>query len=165
VGGRRTTRTDAETIAPAIERLLAGLARRRFGEIEPSPLTTTQQIMLAIVVEDGPLRLRDLARRIGTTPATATRSTDALEIAGLVERKTDPTDGRGVLVGATPKGRRTQRKAHATLVTVLERMLDQMDLRNRERFISLMSDVLDVVEETDRELRPGAASAAAPRVA
>ena len=109
--------------------------------------------MLAIVVEDGPLRLRDLARRIGTTAATATRSTDALESAGLVERQTDPADGRGVLVRATRKGRSTQRKTRATLVILLERMLDQMGPSDRKRFIALMSDVLELVEETDRELQ------------
>ena len=127
--------------------------------MEPSPLTTTQQIMLAIVVDNGPLRLRELARRIGTTAATATRSTDALEEAGLVERQTDPTDGRGVLVAATAKGRRTQRKQHAILVTLLERMLDQMDAPHRERFIVLMTDLLELVEETDLDLRGEPATA------
>jgi DNA-binding MarR family transcriptional regulator len=73
------------------------------------------------VVDDGPLRLRALAGRIGTTAATATRSTDALEAQGLVKRQADPSDGRGVLVGATRKGRRVRRESHAQLVILLGR--------------------------------------------
>ena len=79
-------REDAERISPAIERLLMALIRGRFGDMEPSPLSFTQQIALAHVADEGPLRLRSLARLIGTTAATATRTTDALEAAGLVER-------------------------------------------------------------------------------
>ena len=158
-----TAQVDAERIAPAVQRLLMGLLRRRLGSTPPSPFTLTQQIALIVVVQDGPIRLRDLARRIGTTPATATRSTDALEAASLVERRTDPLDGRGVLVAATPLGRRTEREAHRNLVVLLDRMLEQMDASARERFVTLMTGLLEVVEESDRQL--DASNAAGSRVA
>ena len=147
----RPTCQEAEEIAPAIEHLLQELARRRFGEMEPSPLTITQQIALAIVVDDGPLRLRALAGRIGTTAATATRSTDALESQGLVKRQADPSDGRGVLVGATRKGRRVRRESHAQLVILLGRLLEQLDPAERERFVELMTDLYELVQTFERQ--------------
>jgi DNA-binding MarR family transcriptional regulator len=140
----------ADSIAPAVERLLMSLVRRRFGEMEPSPLTTTQQIALAIVVDDGPLRLRALARRIGTTAATATRSTDALEAHGLVVRQADPSDGRGVLVCATRTGRSVRRESHWQLVVLLERLLEQLSPDDRQRFVALMSDLYDLVDASER---------------
>jgi DNA-binding MarR family transcriptional regulator len=143
------TYADAEGIAPAVERLIMGLARRRFGEMEPSPLTTTQHIALVHVVDDGPLRLRALAERIGTTAATATRSTDALEGHGLVKRATDPSDGRGVLVRATRKGRQFRRDSHEQLVILLERLLAQLHPDDRSRFIALMTDLYDLVEASE----------------
>jgi DNA-binding MarR family transcriptional regulator len=139
------TSADARNIAPAVERLLVELARRRFGEMEPSPLTTTQQLALTIVVDDGPMRLRELAQRVGTTPATGTRSVDALEAHGFVRRQTDPYDGRGVVVSATHKGQEARRETHAQLVILLERRLDQLEPEARDRFITLMSDLDDLV--------------------
>lgn len=140
----------AEVAAAVVERLLISLVQRRFGQMEPSPLTTTQQIALAHVVDDGPLRLGTLACRIGTTAATATRSTDALESLGLVERRADPSDGRGVLVCATRKGRRARRESHEQLVVLLERLLEQLGPDDRERFVGLMSDVSELLEASDQ---------------
>jgi DNA-binding MarR family transcriptional regulator len=140
---------EAEAAAPAIEHLLQALVQRRFGEMEPSPLTTTQHIALAIIVDDGPMRLRTLARRIGTTAATATRSTDALEAHGLVKRKSDPSDGRGVLVRATPKGREVRQESHTQLVIVLGRLLEQLSEEDRERFVAVMTDLRELVHVTE----------------
>jgi DNA-binding MarR family transcriptional regulator len=154
---------DAERIAPAVERLMMGLIRRRLGDMEPSPLTFTQHIALSHVVDDGPLRLRDMAERIGTTAATATRSTDALESHGFVKRETDPCDGRGVLVRATRKGRQFRRDTHEQLVILLERMLQQLDRDDRGRFIALMTELQSLVEAS--ELRTGVTDAEPESVA
>jgi DNA-binding MarR family transcriptional regulator len=128
---------------------MMGLVRRRLGDMEPSPLTATQHIALAHVVDDGPLRLRALAERIGTTAATATRSTDALEGHGLVKRETDPCDGRGVLVRATRRGRQFRRESHENVVVLLERLLDQLEPDDRSRFIALMAELQDLVEASE----------------
>jgi DNA-binding MarR family transcriptional regulator len=69
-------------------------------------MTATQRLALMEVAAAGPLRLRQLAGRMDTTPATATRAVDALEELGLVVRKPDPNDRRGVLVDSTARGRR-----------------------------------------------------------
>jgi DNA-binding MarR family transcriptional regulator len=138
-----------ERIAPAVERLLVELSRRRLGEVEPSPLTFTQQIGLAVIVDEGPLRLRTLAHRIGTTAATATRTADALEAAGLVERRPDPADGRGVLVSATRTGSKTRRDSHTLLVMLLDRILEQLDEDDRQRFVQVMIDLHEIVEAAE----------------
>jgi DNA-binding MarR family transcriptional regulator len=70
------------------------------------PMTATQRLALIEIASDGPLRLRELSRRIETTPATATRAVDALQQWDLVRRQPDPLDGRGVLVAATARGAR-----------------------------------------------------------
>lgn len=69
-------------------------------------ITSTQRLALIEISATGPIRLRQLAGRMDTTRATATRAVDALEDAGLVGRFADPHDKRGVLVDVTRKGRR-----------------------------------------------------------
>ncbi len=143
-------REDAERISPAIERLLMALIRGRFGDMEPSPLSFTQQIALAHVADEGPLRLRSLARLIGTTAATATRTTDALEAAGLVERNPDPTDGRGVLISPTRLGREARGESHRQLVVLLDRLLRRLPADERKQFVTLMTDLHELVEHTEQ---------------
>jgi DNA-binding MarR family transcriptional regulator len=142
---------DAERISPAIERLLMALLLGRFGSgMEPSQLSFTQQVGLAHIADDGPLRLQALARRIGTTAATATRTTDALEAAGLVARSPDPTDGRGVLISPTKLGLDMRRASHGQLVVLLDRLLRRLSSDDRERFVALMTDLHELVEQTER---------------
>jgi DNA-binding MarR family transcriptional regulator len=69
------------------------------------PMTATQRLALIEIAAGGPLRLRTLARRMNTTPATVTRAVDALEQLGFVERRADPEDRRGVVVATTRRGR------------------------------------------------------------
>jgi DNA-binding MarR family transcriptional regulator len=91
---------------------------RRMADVEP--LTATQRLALIEVVAVGPLRLRNLASRMDTTPATASRAIDVLEEFRLVERRVDPDDGRAIRIAATPKGRRWSERRRAELLDVLK---------------------------------------------
>lgn len=140
-----STASDAEALAPAVESLLFALVRGRLGEHEPSPFSTTQQLALAFIVDEGPLRLGVLARAIGTTDPTASRAIDVLERAGLVDRRPDPTDGRGVIVASTAQGRRTVTESRSGLVRMLARVLDGLAPGDRERFAELLHGIRGLV--------------------
>ncbi|HVW89909.1 MAG TPA: MarR family transcriptional regulator [Gaiellaceae bacterium] len=72
----------------------------------PDAMTSTQRLALIDIAAIGPVRPNHLAKLMDTTPATVTRAIDALEEWGLVARRSDPRDGRGVLVTVTARGRR-----------------------------------------------------------
>lgn len=96
-----------------------GIARR-VNEAD-EPMTATQRLLLIEVAAAKELRPRELARLLHTTPATITRAVDALEAAGLVERKEDPSDGRCRLVKATDRGLRwTQRRSDRLRKSILQ---------------------------------------------
>jgi DNA-binding MarR family transcriptional regulator len=97
---------------------------RRITDIEP--LTATQRLALIEVVAVGPIRLRDLASRLDTTPPTASRAVDVLEEFDLVERRIDSTDGRAIQIAATRKGRRWSERRRAALLDVLKSLSDQV---------------------------------------
>jgi DNA-binding MarR family transcriptional regulator len=129
-------------LAREIERLFALLVRERgrFGE-EQDDLTTTQRLALAVVADEGPLRLHALAALMGTTDPTATRTVDALEAAGLAERTADPADGRGVLVAATAKGARSVARKREQLVRLLEQLLSGMPDEELTHLVELLADL------------------------
>ncbi|HTN55647.1 MAG TPA: MarR family transcriptional regulator [Microbacterium sp.] len=60
-----------------------------------------QELVLVTLWSEGPQRLVDLVRTLGTDAPAMTRSIARLEKAGLVVRRRSPLDGRAVIVEAT----------------------------------------------------------------
>jgi DNA-binding MarR family transcriptional regulator len=82
------------------------LLRTSAGLRDPDHLTATQRLVLIEVAVNGPMRVCDLADRLDTTPATASRAVDRLEHHGFAQRCTDAADGRSMQIVATSKGQR-----------------------------------------------------------
>jgi DNA-binding MarR family transcriptional regulator len=116
----------AEALLNEIGELYAIILRisRRIADIEP--LTATQRLALIEVAAVGPLRLRNLASRMDTTPATASRAVDALEQYRLVERRFDPDDGRAIQIAATAKGKRWSVRRRAEVLDVIRLLPDEV---------------------------------------
>jgi DNA-binding MarR family transcriptional regulator len=70
-----------------------------------------QVLGLLAAAEGGKMSLSDLSRAVLIHPATTTYTVDTLEKRGLIKRKSDPRDRRGVLAQVTPAGRELVRKA------------------------------------------------------
>lgn len=71
----------------------------------------------------GRLRFQDLARVAGITDSGASRRLDQMIKAGLIERRSCPTDRRGVYAHLTAKGHTEFQRAHVVFVRSLERNL------------------------------------------
>ena len=110
----------AEALLDEIGELYAIILRisRRIADVEP--LTATQRLALIEISVVGPLRLRNLASRMDTTPATASRAVDALEAYRFVERRVDPDDGRAIRIAATTKGKRWSERRRAVILDVVK---------------------------------------------
>jgi DNA-binding MarR family transcriptional regulator len=116
--------------AEQIAALLDGIVRRQrrasregFGE----SVTHGQfRVLRTLDNADQPLRLSELAARLGIVPRSATSVVDDLEAAGLLERQPDPHDRRATLVDLTPKGRQIlttlREKRRDVMVTQLSRL-------------------------------------------
>lgn len=138
----------AAPLAEQIERLILLLLRQRdeTGEADQPPLTATQRLALAIVAARSPLRLGTLAEQMGTTNATASRTVDALERQGLARRDPDPEDRRGVQVSATDEAQHLVADRRRRLRRSVERGLGAMNPEERERLVTLLSRLNDVLE-------------------
>ena len=71
----------------------------------------------------GMLRYQDLARVAGITNSGASRRLDQMTKAGLIERRSCPTDRRGVFAHITTKGEAAFKTAHKVFLNSLERNL------------------------------------------
>lgn len=88
--------------------ILAGrLERLADRALEPFGLSLWQLDVLGAIARSGPpyaLHPKQLSRSVFLSTGAMTNRIDRLEQAGLVERKADPNDRRGVLVALTEKG-------------------------------------------------------------
>jgi len=95
---------DLEAAADRLHSAAIHLLRRVRVEDDKSGLSPARLSALSVVVFGGPLSLGRLAEAEQVTPPTMTRLVQALEQEGMVERRPDPDDGRGVLIAATRAG-------------------------------------------------------------
>jgi DNA-binding MarR family transcriptional regulator len=73
---------------------------------------TPERLSALSVIAKRPISVTALADYEKVCPATMSRMVAALGEEDLVKRAEDKTDGRSVLVSATPKGRRAYQRAH-----------------------------------------------------
>jgi len=84
-----------------------------------------------------------------------TQILDRLETAGLVERSSDPSDRRKVVVGLTPDGLRTANRANASYREAREQLLGALSADEIERLDAAVHRLLDVLG-ADGQVRTGA---------
>jgi DNA-binding MarR family transcriptional regulator len=119
-----------QALLDEIAELWAVVLRISRGLDDNQPLTSTQRLALLEISVVGPIRLSDLAARMDTTPATASRTVDVLEKLELVERRKDSDDGRAIAITATSKGQRWTARRRAKLCKVLEQLDDEIVTQN-----------------------------------
>jgi DNA-binding MarR family transcriptional regulator len=118
------TRPGLDSSGVAITGRLLDLARHvtahREAQLRAFDLTAADYDVLATLRRRAGttgLNPRDVQRAVMVTSGGMTKRLDRLEQAGLIERRPDPNDRRGVLVRLTSQG-------HSTIDQALDAMLD-----------------------------------------
>jgi DNA-binding MarR family transcriptional regulator len=138
VSGRATGPTPVRERDESAElatqlRLALGRLTREMRRTSAAGITPSQLSALVNLDELGPLRLGDLAAREGVTPSTTSRTVDALVRQGLVERGTDPEDGRASVVTATEPGRELLASLRTRRDAVLAEAVQALSASDRRR--------------------------------
>lgn len=113
-------------IATLLHEQLSRLLRQLRTVELPAGVTPERLSALSVIDKLGPISVTALAEREKVRPATMSRMVTALVAEGLVKRSDDRTDGRGVLVSATTKGRRTFRRAQQQRLHPFAEALDSL---------------------------------------
>jgi DNA-binding MarR family transcriptional regulator len=108
-----------EAVADRLHSAALHLLRRLRTEDDALGISPPRLSALSVVVYAGPIGIGSLAAAEGVAAPTMTRLVDGLEHDGLVRRRRDPTDARGVLVEATAAGKRVLSKGRRQRVRTL----------------------------------------------
>ena len=140
-------------IAALLHEQFARLTRQLRTMELPQGMTPERLSALSVIDKRGPISVTALADKEMVRPATMSRMVTALVDDGLVKRSDDKTDGRGVLVSTTPKGRRAYQRAQEQrlqhFADVLESLsADQLDaMRNLTSALERLTVLLDEAAE------------------
>ncbi len=145
---------------PARLRALIGALVRRFQLAERADVaccgTTVAQAAALAALADGPLRLGDLASRLGIAPSTLSRNLARLEDRGLVQRVADPVDGRAMRVELSEQGRTAAGTVEAAEVAFARSILELLPSRRAPDVLQALEELLTAVRTATRTCCPGA---------
>jgi DNA-binding MarR family transcriptional regulator len=133
-----------EELAPRLRWAVTRLARRLRQEAG-ADLGPSQTAALATVERHGPLSPSELAKIERIRRPTVTRIVRHLEQAGLIERVTDPQDGRASILSVTTEGRALLRRLRERKTAYLAKRLAALDAEDRrtlERAAELLEGML-----------------------
>jgi DNA-binding MarR family transcriptional regulator len=122
-------------------RIVRRLTRLGGGLDEGPALTATQRVALIETVEGEPIRLHDLADRLGVTAPTASRAVDGLVEHGLLERRPDPDDRRAVRISLTAEGRALVEERKTRVLAAFLPAVATMSAADQERLVELLTEL------------------------
>ncbi len=132
----------AEGLQRTLSKLFAVLRRGDVNRETAGELTLAQLSILVTLLDQGPLRMTELAARERVRTPTTTVAIRRLEKLDLVKRSRDPSDLRAVLVEITPKGHAQHAESLANRRAALAAMLRRLsrdELEILQRALSPLS--------------------------
>jgi DNA-binding MarR family transcriptional regulator len=91
----------------------------------------------------------DLSRALMRTSGAMSQRLASLERQGLIERRLDPADRRGIVVSLTPKGRRIVDRLGAGHLANERRLLAPLSRKEQEELAALLKKLLLAYEAED----------------
>jgi DNA-binding MarR family transcriptional regulator len=123
---------------------------------EDSGLSHVQYAVLVQLIEEpeGELRMSELAGILNTSKSGLTYQIGQLENAGLVRRRPDPDDVRGVIAVITDEGRKRQAQAAPGHVAVVrDHLIDVLGPEQLAVLTDGFGEVLDKLRATESGYR------------
>jgi DNA-binding MarR family transcriptional regulator len=112
-------------------------------------LTLAQLSILLTLLDQGPIRMTELAAHERVRTPTTTVAIRRLEKLGLVKRSRDPSDLRAVLVDVTPRGLVQHREATATRRAALAALLSKLRDDERQTLTAALAPLARLAEQVE----------------
>ncbi|MCW2685286.1 MAG: MarR family transcriptional regulator [Mycobacterium sp.] len=130
-----------------LSKLFSVLRRGDSNRATAGDLTLAQLSILLTLLDQGPIRMSELAAHERVRTPTTTVAIRRLEKLGLVKRSRDPSDLRAVLVEVTPRGLIQHRESLEARRATLANMLSQLSDDDRETLAKALAPLSHLAEQ------------------
>jgi DNA-binding MarR family transcriptional regulator len=110
--------------------------------VRDSGLSTAQAHTIEIVGHAGPIKMKDLARKIGVTTGTLTVAIDRLEEKQLLVRQPCKTDRRAYLIELTASGKTYFKQHHNFHIKMTQEIVADLTDEEQHLFGSIIEKML-----------------------
>jgi DNA-binding MarR family transcriptional regulator len=128
----------AESIAAAFRASRAARLHDRAAEQAGVPRLDRTAFALLRAIEAEPLRVSELAARLGLDASTVSRKVAALEQLDLIARTGDERDRRAARLSLAPAGMRVLRRLRREWLRTVEELVDDWSESDRRAFADLL---------------------------
>jgi len=137
---------------PAEDRLLGLFERLRklaLGQhpLEDSGVTMPQLTLLDWIAATPGCGIQEIATGLGLTAPTVSVGVRRLEMAGLLERRPDPQDGRAIQLFLTAQGQALHQRARAFRREKMRRLLAGLTAEERATLLALLERAISAAEQ------------------
>lgn len=132
---------DVDAVTDAVlaaSRVLVAVSARSIAAVDDT-ITIPQFRLLVVLSVEGPQKLTSIAEALGVNPSTATRMVDRLVTAGLIDRETNPTSRRELVVGLNRRGRTVVSNVTKRRRAQIEQIVGQMSPTSRRGLVRALS--------------------------
>jgi DNA-binding MarR family transcriptional regulator len=147
----------SESVIQSIETDVAMLMRRAEATRRATPnaghraLDRAAYVILRQLDAHGDTNVGALAVLLGLDGSTVTRQVAAMERDGLVERRRDPTDGRGTVIVATPHGQSRLRQVRQARAELYEQILADWSTQDRRTLAVMLHRLNESLDANRRQ--------------
>jgi DNA-binding MarR family transcriptional regulator len=138
--------SQLETELAILARTLEGLSRRSAIHRE---LDRSSYLIARTLSTDGATSIGGLATGLGLDATTVTRQVATMEAAGLVERRTDPDDGRVRLIELTRRGTTQMREVQEAREERIGGLVAGWSADDQRQFAALLARFNDALLERE----------------
>lgn len=110
--------------------------------VRDSGLSTSQAHTIEIVGHAGPIKMKDLAQKIGVTTGTLTVAVDRLEEKQLLVRQPCKTDRRAYLIELTDPGRDYFKQHHNFHIEMTQEIVADLTDEEQQIFGTILEKIL-----------------------
>jgi len=134
---------EPATAEEAVMVTLALLGRRMRARLPGEELDFAAILLLKALMHGGPMRLSALAASLDLDASTVSRQVRHLEDRGLLERTSDPDDGRASRITLSERGRVRLEAGARRRRAMVAQLLEHWPDRDREQLRVLLNRLLD----------------------
>lgn len=134
---------EPATAEEAVMVTLALLGRRMRARLPGEELDFAAILLLKALMHGGPMRLSALAASLDLDASTVSRQVRHLEDRGLLERTSDPDDGRASRITLSEQGRIRLEAGARRRRALVAQLLEHWPDRDREQLRVLLNRLLD----------------------
>lgn len=139
-------RTDSLEVANALHRASIRLLRMVRAVDDQTGVSAPKLSALSVLTFGGPQNLKTLARAEQVTPATMSKLVSDLEAAGLVAKRIDRADKRGVRIEVTAKGRTLMEEGRKRRLALLNKCIAKLTREERAQLAEASALMMRLAE-------------------